>query len=287
MNPQFPLYIVSKGRADTRYTPKALELMNVPYYIVVEEQEYNDYAAVIDPSKILILDPEYKRQYDCFDSHGLTKSTGPGPARNFAWDHSIQSGYDWHWVMDDNIREFLRLTNNLKIRLLDGTGFRAMEDFSLRYSNTGMTGPNYRSFASQNSVIPPFVANTRIYSCNLIRNDTPYRWRGRYNEDTDLSLRMLKDGWATIQFNAFLQDKLRTQVLGGGNTAEFYANEGTTAKSEMQVAMHPDVSKLTWKFGRVHHEVDYRPFKSIPLRFRPDYLSVSGVNDYGLVLKSR
>jgi hypothetical protein len=261
--------------------------MNVPYYIVVEEQEYNDYAAVIDPSKILILDPEYKRQYDCFDSHGLTKSTGPGPARNFAWDHSIQSGYDWHWVMDDNIREFLRLTNNLKIRLLDGTGFRAMEDFSLRYSNTGMTGPNYRSFASQNSVIPPFVANTRIYSCNLIRNDTPYRWRGRYNEDTDLSLRMLKDGWATIQFNAFLQDKLRTQVLGGGNTAEFYANEGTTAKSEMQVAMHPDVSKLTWKFGRVHHEVDYRPFKSIPLRFRPDYLSVSGVNDYGLVLKSR
>jgi hypothetical protein len=189
--------------------------------------------------------------------------------------------------MDDNIREFLRLTNNLKIRLLDGTGFRAMEDFSLRYSNVGMSGPNYRSFASQNSVIPPFVVNTRIYSCNLIRNAVPYRWRGRYNEDTDLSLRMLKDNWATVQFNAFLQDKLRTQVLGGGNTAEFYANEGTTAKSEMQVAMHPDVSKLTWKFGRVHHEVDYRPFKSIPLKFKDDYSQVRGINDYGLVLKTR
>jgi hypothetical protein len=287
MNPQFPLYIVSKGRADSRLTSKALELMNVPYYIVVEDQEYADYSAVIDPKKILILDPQYKRDYDCFDSHGLTKSTGPGPARNFAWDHSIQCGYDWHWVMDDNIREFLRLTNNLKIRLLDGTGFRAMEDFSLRYSNVGMSGPNYRSFASQNSVIPPFVVNTRIYSCNLIRNAVPYRWRGRYNEDTDLSLRMLKDNWATVQFNAFLQDKLRTQVLGGGNTAEFYANEGTTAKSEMQVAMHPDVSKLTWKFGRVHHEVDYRPFKSIPLKFKDDYSQVRGINDYGLVLKTR
>ena len=287
MNPRSPLYIVSKGRADSRYTSKALELMNVPYYIVVEEQEYVDYAAVIDPSKILILDPEYKRQYDCFDEHGLTKSTGPGPARNFAWDHSIQNGHDWHWVMDDNIREFLRLTNNLKIRMLDGTPFVAMEDFCLRYSNVGMAGPNYRSFASQNSVIPPFVVNTRIYSCNLIRNDVPYRWRGRYNEDTDLSLRMLKDNWATVQFNAFLQDKLRTQVLGGGNTAEFYANEGTFAKSKMQVEMHPDVSKLTFKFGRVHHEVDYRPFKSIPLRFVDDYTQVRGINNYGLTLKHR
>jgi hypothetical protein len=189
--------------------------------------------------------------------------------------------------MDDNIREFLRLTNNLKIRLLDGTGFRAMEDFSLRYSNVAMSGPNYRSFASQNSVIPPFVVNTRIYSCNLIRNDVPFRWRGRYNEDTDLSLRMLKDNWATVQFNAFLQDKLRTQVLGGGNTAEFYTNEGTKAKSEMQVAMHPDVSKLTFKFGRIHHEVDYRPFKSIPLRFTDDYTQVRGINNYGLTLKHR
>ena len=96
MNPQFPLYIVSKGRSDTRLTSKALELMNVPYYIVVEEQEYVDYAAVINPSKILILDPQYKRQYDCFDGHGLTKSTGPGPARNFAWDHSISNGFTWH-----------------------------------------------------------------------------------------------------------------------------------------------------------------------------------------------
>lgn len=287
MNPQFPLYIVSKGRSDSRLTSKALELMKVPYYIVIEEQEYDQYSAVIDPKKILILDPEYKRQYDCFDEYGLTKSTGPGPARNFAWDHSIQNGFSWHWVMDDNIREFLRLTNNLKIKVLDGTPFKVMEDFCLRYKNIGMSGPNYRSFASQNSVIPPFVVNTRIYSCNLIRNDVPLRWRGRYNEDTDLSLRMLKLDWATVQFNAFLQDKLRTQVLGGGNTAEFYANEGTKAKSEMQVKMHPDVSKLTWKFGRIHHEVDYRPFKSIPLKFVDDYTPVRGINNYGLTLKSK
>jgi hypothetical protein len=97
---------------------------------------------------------------------------------------------------------------------------------------------------------------------------------------------MLKAGWATVQFNAFLQDKMRTQVLGGGNTAEFYAHEGTKAKSEMQVAMHPDVSSITWKFGRIHHEVNYRPFKDIPLLFKDDYVQVKGVNNYNLSLKT-
>ncbi len=52
---RFPIYIISKGRWDSRYTPKALERMGIPYYITVEPQEYEKYAAVIDPKKILTL----------------------------------------------------------------------------------------------------------------------------------------------------------------------------------------------------------------------------------------
>lgn len=270
MNPQFPLYIVSKGRADSRLTSKTLEGMGVPYYIVVEPQEVEAYSAVIDPAKVLALDLDYKSTYDCFDNLGLTKSTGPGPARNFAWDHAIANGHAWHWVMDDNIQYFFRLNKNMKIPVSDGTCFRAMEDFCLRYKNVAMAGPNYFMFASRKQKMPPFVVNTRIYSCNLIRNDVPFRWRGRYNEDTDLSLRMLKARWATVQFNAFLQGKTTTQAIGGGNTAEFYAKDGTLPKSRMQVAMHPDVSELVWKFGRWHHHVDYSSFKRIPLIKRED-----------------
>jgi hypothetical protein len=140
-----------------------------------------------------------------------------------------------------------------------------MEDFVLRYENIGMAGPDYWMFTPSRSKLPPYLINTRIYSCNLIRNDLPYRWRGRYNEDTDLSLRMLKDGWATVQFYAFLQYKLTTQTLKGGNTEAFYAEEGTLPKSKMLVKMHPDVTKLVWKFGRWHHYVDYKPFKNLGL----------------------
>jgi hypothetical protein len=286
MNPSFPIYIVSKGRADTRLTSKALEAMGVPYYIVVEEQERDLYAAVINPAKVLVLDKRYQRDYDTFDELGDGKSKGPGAARNFAWDHSIENGFPWHWVMDDNITYFYRMNRNQKIRCGDGTLFRCMEDFCLRYSNLSMAGPNYAMFAPRKIKMPPFVANTRIYSCNLIRNDVPYRWRGRYNEDTDLSLRMLKDGWATVQFNAFLQNKLATQKVRGGNTEEFYAKEGTLPKSQMLVAMHPDVSRLVWKFGRWHHHVDYRPFRNNLLRLRPDAQVAEGVNDYGMEVRS-
>jgi len=262
MTPRFPIYIVSKGRADSRLTIKALRAMEVSFHVIVERQEFDDYAKHVSANELLILDTEYQRKYDTFDLLGDAKSKGPGPARNFAWDHSIANGHKWHWVMDDNISNFMRLQNNKKIKVMDGSFFSLMEGFCLRYTNVAMAGPNYKFFIDQRKDVPPFVTNTRIYSCNLIRNDTPFRWRGRYNEDTDLSLRMLKSNWCTIQFNAFLQNKMVTQALKGGNTAEFYAKEGTRAKSEMQVAMHPDVSKIVQRFGRVHHYVDYRRFKT-------------------------
>lgn len=175
MNPQFPLYIVSKGRHESRLTSKTLEGMGVPYFIVVEPKEVEAYSSVIDPAKVLALDLSYKERYDCFDEHGMTKSTGPGPARNFVWDHAIANGHPWHWVMDDNIQYFFRLNRNMKIPVADGTCFRVMEDFCLRYKNVAMAGPNYFMFASRKSAMPPFVVNTRIYSCNLINHAAPRR----------------------------------------------------------------------------------------------------------------
>ena len=60
MNPKHPIYIVSKNRADTRMTSRTLEELSVPYFIVVEEQEYEKYCAVIDRSKVLILDKRFQ-----------------------------------------------------------------------------------------------------------------------------------------------------------------------------------------------------------------------------------
>jgi hypothetical protein len=50
----------------------------------------------------------------------------------------------------------------------------------------------------------------------------------------------------------------------------------------MQVAVHPDVSKLVWKFDRWHHHVDYTRFKKNKLIRRTDIAIPEGVNDYGM-----
>ena len=274
--PLFPLYIPTKGRADSRLTSKALTRQGVRHYLVVEPQEVEAYerAARGTLATVLPLDMSYKARYELCDDLGLTRGTGPGPARNFIWDHSIATGHAWHWVMDDNIRRFDRVNRNTQIECLTPAYWRAMEDFVLRYENVAMAGPNYMMFVAMRDKRPPFITNTRIYSCNLIRNDVPFRWRGRYNEDTILSLDMLKAGWCTVQFNAFVQEKIATQTLGGGNTAEFYAKEGTAPKSEMLKRVHPDVTTLVWKFNRHHHHVDYKRFKT-PLRRKPDAVLVS------------
>lgn len=259
--PKYPIYIVSKGRHESRYTAKAFERMNVDYFIVVEASQYEDYCSVIAREKVLILPEEYLNNYETLDDLGRTKSVGPGAARNFCWDHSIANGHAWHWVFDDNMKDFFRLNKGKRLPVRSGAFFRAMEDFVDRYENIAQAGPNYLFFAKASQALPPFITNTRIYSALLIRNDIPFRWRGRYNEDTILSLDVLKAGWCTVQFNAFLCGKMRTQVLGGGNTEEFYKHEGTSPKSEMLARVHPDVARVVDKFQRVHHHVDYTGFQ--------------------------
>lgn len=271
LGPRFPVYIPSKSRAKIATTPKVLDELGVPYRIIVEAPQFDDYAASFGADRLLVLDPEFQRTYDtCDEGVPETKSKGPGPARNFAWAHSIEEGHAWHWVMDDNIQLFARLHRNQRVPVGDGMIFAAMEEFVLRYRNVGQAGPEYWMFAPSRVKSPPFVLNTRIFSCNLIRNDVPVRWRGRYNEDLDLSLSMLKAGWCTVSFRAFLQYKTTTQVLPGGNTEAFYAEEGTLRKSEMAVRLHPDVCRIVHRYGRVHHDCDFSPWKNLRLVPRDD-----------------
>lgn len=261
MLPKYPIYIVSKGRAKNGLTTRALYEMNVPHYIVVEEQELEFYKEGRNFGELLVLPKKYKEEYDLCDDLGFTKSTGPGPARNFCIDHSTNNQFKRHWVMDDNIDAFHYLNRNEKFEVRTGSTLRAAEDFVDRYANVPVAGLNYYSFCKKTDKVPPYILNTRIYSCLLIENNAGYRWRARYNEDTDLSLRVLKDGNCTIQFNAFLCGKITTQRMRGGNSADFYDSEGTLPKSEMLEKLHPDVAKVVYKFNRWHHHVDYSVFK--------------------------
>lgn len=272
MIPRFPIYIISKGRWERRQTVKTLEKANTPFRIVVEPDEYEKYAEVIDSSKIIVAPENFSK-----------RNQGGIPVRNFVWRHSIKEGHDWHWILDDNIESIERYNNNMKIKCETPTPFYVIEDFVLRYENISQAGMNYALFCPASEARQPIRFNTRVYSCILIRNDTGYRWRGKYNEDTDLSLRMLKDGWVTVLFNQFLIGKRATMSQKGGNTDSIY-NEGDNRLSfaESLQQQHPDVVKVTKKFGRWHHQVNYKPFRSNKLIKKKGLIIKDEVNNYDM-----
>lgn len=269
---KYPIYIISKGRWDSRLTVKALEKIGAEYRIVVEPQEFSNYASVIHPDKILTLP---------FSNLGQ----GSIPARNWVWEHSISEGHKRHWILDDNIEGFFYFNKNLKTPVVSCSTFRAIEDFTDRYKNIDMSGMHYFMFVKRKFVIPPITFNTRIYSCILLSNKISYRWRGVYNEDTDLSIRILKSGSCTALFNVFLAYKHTTMTMKGGNTEDLYRDDGRLLMAESLQQQHPDVVTVTHKFNRWQHHVDYRPFKKNKPILKDNIEIPRGTDNYGMYLE--
>lgn len=73
-------------------------------------------------------------------------------------------------------------------------------------------------------------------------------------------------------------------TMNGGNTEELYKEDGRLKMAQSLVDQHPDVSKITWKWGRWQHHVDYRPFKKNKLIFKPGITVKPGINNYGMKL---
>ena len=273
MLPNYPIYIISKGRWERRQTVKTMEFIGAPYKIVVEPKEYDNYAKVID-QKNIIKAPEN------FSELG----SGSIPVRNYVWDLAIENGNKRYWILDDNIESIERFYNNLKIKCKTPTPFRVIEDFVDRYENIGLAGMHYAIFNPASEARPPLHFNTRVYSCLLIDTNLPFRWRGKYNEDTDLSLRVLKSGLCTVLFRTFLIGKRATQTQKGGNRDIYDQTDDRKEFVQSLIDQHPDVVKLTRKFNRYHHQVNYKPFAKNLLKLKDGLEIEDKINNYGLKL---
>ncbi len=306
VNPRYPVYVPTKGRWESAQTIKALEKINVPYYAVVQPQELHHYKPVVKKGEILVLPA------------GLD---GLVPTRNWIRQHSEGLGAKRHWQIDDNIKAFARFTGNLKVDVTTGIIFRAIEDYSDRFTNVAVSGPNYYMFAptKTGAGITPITMNTRVYSCSLINNEQPHWWRDVYNDDTDLCLRALKDDWCVLLFNAFLCFKSVTMKVKGGNTDIYLGAEKVVADWEEHcrtctackvdesplicdvgrtilhadgrwkmadslLRQHPDVTTVIRKWNRWQHQVDYRRFRKNALVPRPDLGEIPEQDEYGMKL---
>ena len=262
-SPRYPIFIVSAERPHIQLTARSLMRMGLKFYVMVEPQEYEVYRRLM-PENATVLKLSA-------GNHG----NGPGVARNACWNYAKDVLKQRRfWCMDDNIDGWYRLHVNHRYRCGDGTPFRVLEDFVDRYENVPLAGFQYRFFKAPDHKHFPFMRNTRIYSCALMATgDENFKQRGRYNEDTIQSIDIMKSGQCTVEFNCFLQGKIATQTMGGGNTAKFYAPEGkrnrarsTLNKSEMLLQIHGDVCEMKFAYGRFHHSCDYSQYRDVQLK---------------------
>jgi hypothetical protein len=276
--PKYPIYVISKGRADCGLTANFLVRDKVPFHLVVEPQELEAYAKFYPKECIYTLP---------FSNLGL----GGIPARNWCWEHAKAAGHERHWILDDNIRNVRRLFKNQRIICESGPAFKCIEDFTDRYENVAISGMNYSFFVgpaltASGKKFPPFYLNTHVYSCLLIKNDIPNRWRGRYNEDTDLCLQVLADGFCTVLFNAFSIEKMATLTMKGGNMDTLYKGDGRLKMARSLERQWPYVVTTGRRFRRPQHVVrdQWKKFDTkLKLKSGLD-LSKLKPNEYGLEL---
>ena len=226
----------------------------MPFHVVVEPQEADAYAAAFGEERVLVLP---------FSDLGL----GPIPARNWLWEHAREQGAERHWSLNDNILGIARNYGGKRVRCPAGPALAGIKDFVDRYENIAMGSLHHSCFGFGQQAA--FRVNTSVYSCMLIRNDLPHRWRGRLNEDTDLSLQVLADGWCTVNVNAFVIRKVVTMAMAGGNTDELYQGDGRLTMAKELQRRWPHVTTITRKYGRPQHHIAWRKFDT-PLKLKPD-----------------
>tara|TARA_R110000737_G_scaffold275092_1_gene281985 strand:- start:18 stop:785 length:768 start_codon:yes stop_codon:yes gene_type:complete len=248
---KYPIYIISKGRYEKTLTADIFKQNNLDFLIAVEPQEYDLYCKKLGSKYVLRLP---------FANLGL----GSYPARNFCWEHAKENGYDYHWLFDDNVQYFAKWING-KRKKIDSIvqGLVYVESFVIKNNITigGFEEPNF-------VVKPPpraFKRNCHVYSAMLIKNNIPFRWRLKYNEDVDLCLQVLHNGGSTASCVYYMADKVSTSAkMKGGNQTELYQGnkaEKNLLKAKMLEAVWPQYAKTVMRFGRHHHLINWKQFK--------------------------
>jgi|TARA_B110000908_G_C10257923_1_gene456928 hypothetical protein len=232
---KFPMYIPSKARSDLKLTTKALADVGIQFYVVVEPQDYDDYLNHYDASQLVKMDEN---------------DQGIGYVRNACKQHSISIGAEYHWQLDDNIKDFRVRENNKNVVKDTRNVLSATEHLVTRFDNIGIASLSHVMFAFARNT--HLTINRQAYSCVLVNNKLDINYRNDCIEDTDYSLQVLDSGYCTILFNRLLMSKAATGQHKGGNTEAVHAGDGRLKRSKALQKYWPGAFKLVEKKGRLH-----------------------------------
>lgn len=273
---KYPIYVLSKGRYSDLSFPNAtcmtLEEMKLEYTLVLMTDEVEQYKQTLE-------------KYNCKKCINIisiddNKGLGGTPQRNLAWDDAKKRKFSKHWILDDNIHGYYYFNRRQQIQIKSGVVFRDVENFVDNiHEKVGLAAHSYKFEVRDTEMRNPIILNGKTFSSILVNHSLldmcNVKWRLKYNEDIDLGLQTLTNGFMTLGFEYFISGKLSTPQNKEGGNREIYLNyEKQGFKNKLECIMkewgHIDglikktYKKLKTKTGielREHHDVDWGRFK--------------------------
>lgn len=247
---KYPIFIPSKGRVGITKTTELLSRENIPFKVVVEPQEYDEYRKVFTEEQLLCLD----------------RNNGKlGYSRHFIKNYAKNNGYEYHWQIDDNIPNFRIRENGSNIKQPASLVLKPIEDYVERFDNVGICGLRHSVFAW--TMNDEYTYNNQCVSCVLVKSDTKsnYRFDPPIVEDTDFTLQILYEGYSTIIFNRHIFDKPAQGKLKGGCSTDYNSGGHTSLQQELirrwrgAFELAPGKNKTRIKPSKIWKQFQQRP----------------------------
>jgi len=245
------IYIPSKKRFKITYTINLLLNSDRKFFIVIEPQDKNDYLSKFNIKNLLIIDKN---------------DQGISYVRNWIKNYSIKNNEDYHWQIDDNIKNFKKRSNNKNENIAGPVILSNIENIVDKYTNIGIASPSHTvfAFAAKNEI----EVNKQTYSCMLINNKiNDVEFRNNVVEDTDYNLQVLSKGFCTLLFKKLLIEKETTMKMAGGNTEISHSGNKRFIRSKGLCKNWPGHFRIIEKNGvkRIAPSRIWSKFKQLPI----------------------
>tara|TARA_R110000765_G_scaffold415126_1_gene516064 strand:+ start:982 stop:2328 length:1347 start_codon:yes stop_codon:yes gene_type:complete len=208
-NIKYPICILSYGRYN-KYGKTHLYLTKckIHHYLFVEPCEYDLY--------LNWYNNEYCNLIKCPRNFHLDKMGG-SVVRNYILKWGKDLSYDRVWMLDDNIKNYMRFLSGVKNEIQSKEIFTSIENYIERYNNVGLVSHNFCPYIMEHDCRPCIVKNGKCYSSMLIKTDIGITFDGKYNEDVLISIDTICKGYCNLCFNHILYNKDTSGSNKGGN----------------------------------------------------------------------
>lgn len=257
---KYTVYIPSKGRPDQNTTYDICKEENIPCKVVVEPQDFEQYAQNIETDDILVLDKN---------------DQGVQYARTWIKRYSIQANEEYHWQFDDDMRSFTMRVDNKNKKVSVRHAISIIEQVATLFENFAVGGMTSSAFAFSKPA--PVKTNQLGYGCTFINNGFDQEWRDKTVEDWDYTLRALEAGMCTLSFSHInFQTPSSGTNKGGNNLTDWATMEKRKEFYDYFASLWPDnfrVVEITTESSRKGYKLEHKrrffnDYKNLKLKLK-------------------